>query len=742
MPTNDISEKRQNRQLSEMKQVTGNNKIAQGGVQHGVQLSDVSHNNMKLKDLIASFEWVPVDQGVQLTLVSRRTIFNKINKGQIAAIKIPDPTCGQRTFIKISDLSPLAEMKWHEIQTKRLSEHLPAVIKKEKKKFEMGSQHDRDIAWARLSIIKSFYKVQEIAKKEGKRKSEADKLFLHKLEDREILKEEMKLLDLDRLGLSTVKRWIKQYNDSGNINFPVSLLPSKKGKVGRKRIKATEIRARIRTLASEDVNLPATIIYRMLLAEFDLDEETCPLRPSTVYSDVRKIRSDIFIMAGRKGKESYKNMVKPHLHRLNDAEPGEIWESDGHRMNNACYNPFFYQEGYKPLIRPILVAWFDIATGMITSWALGANESFHLMVTSFRQGLQDFGAPKKVRVDNGSGYRNAYTDVEYFAFRKTKTKTNSKKTALELYQRGYRGFFQECGVEKVQFTIPGNSESKAIEPAWRYTLVEFEKTVSLFLGETAEKRPEKYRVSYKKLIKQFGDEILTWNEYVAALDRAINNYNNSKRKVLQSPSGELSPIEMYYQFPENINKLSIPEIEYQCRDMFPKPCTVSRGEIKIMGMYYRHPLLVDYLGRKVNVYYDERNLESVQVGTLDGEIWTTPAKRIIPSSQMNPEQFEKAIKANNHYQKEMIATYANIHNNAEDLSIEQKNEIADSSVEQLLLEQANTQERIKNNQHKMITSRFTIENIKNTELKTKDVETEPEEKTESPFLALSRKVKG
>ena len=741
--TKDTKKQGQNRQLSEMKRDSKKDGFAQGGVQHGVQLRVPSHKGYKIKDLNDSFGWIPIDQGVQLSQVSRRTIFSRVENGQIEAIKVPDPDCGQRTFLKAADISPLVEMKWHEIQARKLSDHLPAEIKSEQKKFEIGTKDDRDVAWARLSILKSFYKVHEIAAKAGKRKSDADKIWLAKLEDREICAKEMRVIRQHRLGLSTVKRWAKEYSDSGNLKYPVALMPKKKGRVGRRKIKAPEVRARIRTCASEDVNLPASSIYRMILAEFDFTEETCPLRPSTIYNVVRKVRKDRFIMAGRAGKESYKNKVKPHLHRLNDTEPGEIWESDGHTMNNVCYNPFFFDKNYKPLLRPVLVAWFDIASGMITSWALGANESFHLVVTSLKDGLAKLGAPKMARIDNGSAYKNAYTAVEYFAFKKNKTQTAAQKLAKELHAKGYGGFFHEVGIEKVQFTIPGNSESKQIEPAWRYTLAEFEKTVSLFMGEKPSKRPEKYRLSYKKLIKKYGDEILTWNEYVRALELAINDYNNRKKATLQSPAGSLSPVEMYHQFPENIKPLDGATIDYHTRDMFPVARTVSRGEIRVMGMYYRHPLLVDYLGRKVNVYFDERNLETVQLGSLDGEIWSRPAKRIVPSCHMNPEQFEKAIKSNNHYQKEMIATYANIHNQGS-ASLKQKNAIADSTVDDLLVAQEANQERIKNNQHSMITSRFTIENMKSEDIEDIDDFKAKERglKKESPFVALSRKVKG
>lgn len=740
-----------NRQVSEMQGVTENPEMSQGGVTKGVTSGVVNLNDKEINEIGDSLEWIPIDQGVTLSLITKRTIYRKIEKRQIATVKVKDASCGMRTYLRVSDISPAVEMKWHEIQRSKMKKHLPAVLQKEKATFEVACSEDRSVAWARLGVVKAFYEVHDIAAKAGKCKGEADEMFMKKLDARDILADEMRTLGVVTLGLSTIKRWATAHKKSGNVAYPVALIPRKRGAVGRKRIKADTIRARIRFLASDDVNLPATIIYRKVLRENGFTDETCPMSPSTVYNLVNRVRKDELMMAARKGKEAYKNRVKPHLHRLNDCEPGDIWESDGHTMNNVCYNPFFYEEGYKHLLRPVMMAWLDVATGMCTGWALYSSENFHLMVTSFADGIAKWGVPRKVRLDNGSAYKNVYTAPDYFAYRKNKKQTAAQRTALALLGRGFKGFYQECGVEKVQYVIPGNAESKQIEPAWRYMLVEFEKSASLFMGETTADRPDKYSVSYKKLIKEYGDQILTWNEYVRALGRAIDEYNNRKRDVLQSPSGPLSPVEMYLQFPENIHKPSQPEIERVCRDMLPTTRTVSRGEIHVMGMYYRHPVLADYLGRKVQVYYDERHLESVQVASLDGEIWPTPAERIIPSSHMNPEQFQKAIQANNSYQKKMLQTYAAIQNAEEPLSIAAKNAIAED-VTTMLDEQSRAQKQIKDNQQSMITSKYTIgEMLKTAGELTPHLSSETEEPEardkrpdapSSPFLALSKKVNG
>lgn len=743
-----ISSTSKNRQITETYKVKENGEMSQGGVTLGVTKNDVSRKSLDIKDIDSSFEWIPIEQGVTLAEVTKRTLYRKIEKRQINSIVVPDPKSGKRTYVKVSDFSPYVQMKWHEIQSARFENNLPAVVKKEKKKFEIGRKEDRDMAWARLSVIKEFYHIHELCEKAGKRKSEADKLFLNKMEDREILASELRVLGEETLGLSTVKRWVKAWKDSGNLNYPVVLVPQRKGKVGRKKIKADDIRAMVKSLASEDVMFEATGIYKQMLEDLHLTEETCPMRPTTIYAMVRKYRKDVILMNARKGNgESYKNKVKPHLHRINDCEPNDIWESDGHRMNNICYNPFFFQKKFNPIIRPILMAWFDVATGMITGWALYYSETFHVMVTSFANALGKWGPPRMVRMDNGSAFKNAYTAVNHFAFKKNKTKTSAQKNALELHRRGFRGFFQECGVEKVQFVIAGNAESKQIEPAWRYLLANFEKSdISLFMGEDIARRPEKYNMSTKALIKKYGKQIPTWNEYCAALERVIDEYNNTKRDVLTTvDGGTLSPMELFSEFPENIRKQSQAEIDRNCKNMFPEPRTVTRNEINIMGMYYRHPLMSTQNGRKVNVYYDEKSPGSVRIGSLSGEIWHEPAKAIVPSCHMNPDQFQLAIQDNSHYHKEVKATYAVIANSEDGLSLEEQNKLADKTVDQMLIETEADQERIKHNQKPSSSSIFSEENRRKRNIKpieVTEVEKAKEEKPLSPFQALSKSING
>jgi transposase len=743
------------------KQDKKNDAMLQGGVTQGVTSDVVSLNSKQTKEIDKSLEWIPVDRGVTLSSLTKMTLYRRVKKNQIESLKVPDKSCGFRTYLRVKDISPAVELKWHEIQRTKHQKHLPAVLQKEKTTFETRQQEDRSIAWARLAVVKSFYEVHDLAAKTGKLKTEADSMFLQKLDQREILADEMHALGEITLGLSTIKRWVAVHKKSGNSCYPVSLIPGRRGNVGRPRIRANHIEARIRFLASDDVNLPGTIIYRKILKENDYTEETCPMSPSTIYNLITKVRKETLLMAARKSKEAYKNLAKPHLHRVNDCEPNDIWESDGHTMNNVCYNPFFFQENYKPLLRPVMMAWLDVATGLCTGWVLYSSETFHLVVTSFGESVSRWGIPKMVKLDNGSAYKNAYTAPDFFAYKKTKTQTAAKRTALQLLSKGFKGFFQELGVGKVQYVHPRNPESKMIEPAWRYMLVEFEKSVSLYMGESPKDRPDKYSKSYKKLIKEYKNEILSWDEYVQELTEAIDEYNNRKREVLQSPSGPLSPIEMFQQFPENINIPSIAEIDMACRDLFPVTRTVSRGEINVMGMYYRHPLMGNYLGRKVQVYFDERNLQSVQIASMDGEIWPTPAQRIVESYHMNPDKFQEAIQSNQKYQKCMLKTYAVIQNEENDLSIADKDAIADN-VSTMLEEQSTQQKRIKNNQQKQITSRFTIsEMMKSMKDETpvlgsseeteepqliSDATTEKsqkkQKKTESPFLKLSKKVTG
>jgi hypothetical protein len=178
-------------------------------------------------------------------------------------------------------------------------------------------------------------------------------------------------------------------------------------------------------------------------------------------------------------------------------------------------------------VRPVLVAWLDTATWMITGWATWLSESWHLVRTSFVDSMGRAGVPRVVVYDGGGSFHNIWTDPQGFASRKRETA--AVKKARELIAKGYPGFYEQFGVEKRTKTIPGNSESKQIEPAWGDIFGEWERQQFAYVGKDFSSRPEWMRMTNLGLLKKHAKQIMTWDEYVESIGQYINEWNNRPR---------------------------------------------------------------------------------------------------------------------------------------------------------------------------------------------------------------------
>jgi hypothetical protein len=391
------------------------------------------------------------------------------------------------------------------------------------------------------------------------------------------------------------------------------------------------------------------------------------------------------------GPTAWKNNARPHIRRVNDCSPGDKWEADGKTMNVFVMSPFWFHndKSVRDLIRPVIVCWLDVSTWMITGWATWLSESWHLARTAFVDGMQKCGVPKSITYDGGGSFFNIYTNPEIFAGRKNQTA--AVKEAKRLLASGYRGFYEQFGVEKKVKTIPGNSESKQIEPAWGAIFADWEKRQFAYVGKDISARPEWMRMTSKKLIKTYKDKIMTWDEYVRSIGEYINEWNNRPRPGLTRLDGSpASPIEAYMQFEHSKPTKEI--IEHAC--WHPRKTVVQRDGVYLDGLLYRHPAFGVYLGQSVLVEYDERNRFEADIATVSGEKLAMPARLVIPGMHMDDEQSKLAMIDRAHYERELKQVYLARVNSGESVTMQEMNSIT-ARVDMMLQDQSRRQEKEK-----------------------------------------------
>jgi hypothetical protein len=509
------------------------------------------------------------------------------------------------------------------------------MITKEQKDFEKRSLEDREKAWARFRIVEEYRKFKLYCKVNNVKLTAGNRSFEIKVNNREILVQEMHQLGLVSISCKTVSRWDKTHRDSGNIEYPVSLCENRKGNAGRGQILEKPLKNRIKIMAIDYRSLKATEIYRILEDELRSVGQDMPVALRTLADIVTKTRKDQLAMAVGKGKKAYKDRIRPHVHRVNNALPGEIWESDGHNMNNLILSPFYDHDrpALRFLVRPVAMVWYDVATGLIAGHCLCVAENSNVVRTSLKYAILRYGKPVKIRIDNGSGYKNVEHCPHIFAGQKRNT--SAKQKAMKMISENNNGLYKNLGLE-YQFTIPGNAESKSIEPFWNFCVSQFEKAFPVWIGNKIEERPEELKLTNKILIKKHGEHIPTWEAYNALFDKYVEIWNNRTRPVLRNANGEeMSPIEAYMQIEHTAPGES--ELNRIIRDPYFQLATINRGEIKVNGIWYSHPVFMSLNGAKMGYYYDEKQLDELTVCYENGQIFHETAKIVLPGLQVGDD---------------------------------------------------------------------------------------------------------
>ncbi len=598
--------------------------------------------------------WIPLDRASALSGLSERTLYRRIESGELYSITVPDKLSKQRALIEVSGFSNEVVARWR-AEVLANNNDLASILHQEKKEFELHCKDDKDVAWARKSIIEEYYNYRKLAKASGTSLTTACKQFEIKLNNNELLPGILKRLGAVSVSIKTIKKWEKTWRDSGNNTYPVSLLDNKKGKVGRKSLVSSKLEKEIEYYATSYKDFPASEIYRVLSESAALIGEELPISVRTLTNLVNKIRSDKAKLALMKGKKWEKDNLRPHVKRINNALPGQIVESDGHKLNNLVYSPFYaHKSEFKYLVRPQLMVWYDVGTGFILDGTLTLSENRNVVRTSLRYAILKGGLPDEVRLDNGPAYKNA--DFVPLAYAGKKRLTPAVKRAKEMLSKGDKGLYANLGIS-CRFTIPGNPESKSIEPFWGFCVSMFEKIFPVWIGNNIQNRPDILKLTNAVLMKRYGKYIPTWEQYDELLQRFIQVWNNRKRGCLVNGRGEtLSPQEAYSQVEHKT--LPLEELERITKFAYPNPYMVSRGRINVNGILYWHPSFRALEGKNVNTYYDEKNIKEVTIGTEYGEIFQQPAMIVYPGLQVG-DDMGAYIEAR-HQEKVMMSVYAAI----------------------------------------------------------------------------------
>lgn len=217
-----------------------------------------------------------------------------------------------------------------------------------------------------------------------------------------------------------------------------------------------------------------------------------------------------------------------------DIPAGSCWVSD-HRQVDLL----IYDEATGQTYRPWVTAWIDMKSSKWLTWYVhreGGN-SDHIFQT-FKWGLEEFGVPSDIYIDNGKDYRS-----------------NDFAGGRKGFERHTTNIMAKLNITP-HFAIPYNAQAKIIERRFKEWINKFEKFSNSYTGGNTVERPE----SLKGHIK--AGRLLTKEQFDVLFPRFLEILNDtpSNGKELQG----LTPNELYYQEAITMQKLRPDALSLLC----------------------------------------------------------------------------------------------------------------------------------------------------------------------------------
>jgi len=297
----------------------------------------------------------------------------------------------------------------------------------------------------------------------------------------------------------------------------------------------------------------------------------------------------------REGKAAYEARCAPYVQIDPDSvEAGQVWVGD-----HSQFNCWVRHRGR--WIRPWLTAWTDYRSRALVGWHVTAQPNQATILLAARRGLERYGPPESVKIDNGRDYDSeAWTGT-------TKARRRALKAGY-LDEDMVAGLYAMMGVA-VSFAIPYHPQSKPIERLFDTIDQQFTKTIATYCGKDTARRPEPLADLLKsdKAIAE-AHSLVELSEMFGRYAQVYNNAAHSGRGMDgRSPAQVLSG-----RRTQRVLAAGVLDLLMQ---IWSGELSVGKNGVKFNGMWYGqyNAELMVHQGKKVRVSYDPDDLRQVRV---------------------------------------------------------------------------------------------------------------------------------
>ncbi|MCL2188471.1 MAG: Mu transposase C-terminal domain-containing protein [Defluviitaleaceae bacterium] len=340
----------------------------------------------------------------------------------------------------------------------------------------------------------------------------------------------------------------------------------------------------------------------------------------------------------RKRHTEFVGDCAPHITRMYDMQPNDIWVADNHK-----FDVIVSKDGKQT--RVYLTAFMDVKTRKFMGWCVTENPCADATLLALKNGIAKYGAPKMIYCDNGREF--LFHDFGGNGFRKSaKLKEGEFKPPTIL---------EDMGIE-FKTALPKNARAKGIERAFRGVKDDFSKLHDTYTGGHVLEKPD----SLAKALKQ--GNIPAILDFIKFADAYIEGWYNQQPHRGEGMNGrtpnEAFAEELYEQRIVPPNLLDLMFMRYGKGTM-----NVSKTlSIKVYGQrlnYFDEGLWRDCCGKEVYVRYDPAKLESIRVFDTDGRFICEAALDTVLGYDANSEEIQTAQRAKRHAIK-TVANYKRI----------------------------------------------------------------------------------
>lgn len=298
----------------------------------------------------------------------------------------------------------------------------------------------------------------------------------------------------------------------------------------------------------------------------------------------------------RKGEDALRQMYPAQERDRSMFHALEAVNADGHR-----FDVFVQWPGLEKPVRPVLIGFQDLYSGMILSWRLDISENKEMVRLAFGDMVERYGIPAHCWLDNGRNFASKWL-----------TGGVENRYRFKLRDDEPQGIMPQLGVQ-VHWTNPYSGQSKPIERAWRDLaggLAKHPLFEGAYTGNNPVNKPENYgskAVPLDVFIKVVAEGIRQHNERIGRMSRVCGG----KRSFQQAFAESYATAPITKATPEQRRLWLLAAEAIQAHR--------TTGEFKLEGNRFWSEELTALRGQKLVVRFDPQALQnSVFVYRLDG----------------------------------------------------------------------------------------------------------------------------